>query len=447
MTNLTKESVGSGRFIVRKTDNRILEAHLGTCVGVALCDRDAGVGGIHHILLPEPPSSRTPWDAETYASTGMPLFIQALIDEGASHDSLEATIAGGALVGPVSMSDLHLDIGGRTAEVVTGVLKSEGIPIIRSETGGFFTCSLRLDLSTFECSISLIGNGGNSIRKPKKKLTMEEIDPLIYRVRPIPQIALKVMRLVNSPNYRIKDIASEIRKDQVLSAKLLNLCNSVSASPSRRIDSIDHALVMLGERWILQMVVSASVEMFFQHSERGYSLCKGGLYHHAMGTALAAEKLAELTGKVSPDVAYTAGLLHDIGKVALDQYVSELHPFFYRRVYSDELSLVEVEREALGVTHPMIGERLAELWDLPGNLKDAIGYHHEPEKASVDLELSHLIYLANLLMSRFQVGSQMERNEPDRLHSSAETLDLDLSLFPEIVDSIPWKTFQDIFVV
>lgn len=203
---------------------------------------------------------------------------------------------------------------------------------------------------------------------------------------------------------------------------------------------------MMGERWIVQMVVSASVEMFFQQSEQGYSLCKGGLYHHALGTGMAAEKLAELTGKVPADVAYTAGLMHDIGKAVLDQYVSELYPFFYRRIYSDDMNLVEVEKEALGITHPLIGERLAELWELPGNLKEAIWRHHEPEKARVDPELAHLIYMANILMSRFQVWTQMERNETDRLVSSAEALDLDLSYFSDIIDCIPWKTFHDEFV-
>ena len=81
----------------------------------------------------------------------------------------------------------------------------------------------------------------------------------------------------------------------------------------------DPALVFLGLRLLVKLVICVSVNQFFGHSGSGYSLCKGRLYHHAVGTALIAEKLADYTGSVEPGKAYTAGLLHDIGKVVLDQ--------------------------------------------------------------------------------------------------------------------------------
>ena len=91
-----------------------------------------------------------------------------------------------------------------------------------------------------------------------------------------------------------------------------------------------------------------SVNQFFGHSGSGYSLCKGGLYHHAVGTALIAEKIADYTGSAEPGKAYTAGLLHDIGKVVLDQSIVSAYPLFYRRLFEEEHNFLEAEKEILG---------------------------------------------------------------------------------------------------
>ena len=117
---IKRDQVASGSFRIEGKKNEILEAYLGTCVGLTLVDRRAGVGGLLHILLPEPVSAGSVWQPETYAVTGVPLFIKALCDAGAQKKNLVASLAGGALVGPVSDVDLNLDIGGRTAEIVEG---------------------------------------------------------------------------------------------------------------------------------------------------------------------------------------------------------------------------------------------------------------------------------------------------------------------------------------
>jgi len=91
--------------------------------------------------------------------------------------------------------------------------------------------------------------------------------------------------------------------------------------------------MMLGEKQILRVAVSISLESFFSDSGRGYSLCKGGLYYHALGAAIIAELLANFTGKIFPGVAYTAGLLHDIGKVVLDQYIPHSGKIFHESLF------------------------------------------------------------------------------------------------------------------
>jgi putative nucleotidyltransferase with HDIG domain len=439
--------VPSGDYAVSKRKNALLEAYLGTCVGVTLCDTEADLGGLSHFLLPEPTGLDKSWKPEAYATTGLPLFIRALCDAGAKKDRLKASIAGGALVGPVSRKDFNLDIGGRTTEEVQAILKREGIPVIRAETGGYFSCRLTLDLQTLESYIQPIDTQFSSFDKDFKKPTSREIARALHLVRPIPQIALKIARMIHDKDYNMREVSKEIKQDQVISAKIIRLCNSPFIGLKKKIDSIDRALVILGERLLLQLVVSASLELFFSDAGQGYSLCKGGLFQHSLRTAMVAEELAKFTGKAPPDIAYTAGLLHDIGKVVLDQYMTSIYPFFYRRTQIDGVELCEVESEKLGITHTQAGELLADNWSLPDNLKNTIRHHHYPEEATIDPELSHLVYLADLLMSKFQVGQELDCVNMENLSLRLQKLGLTPSEFPLMVDLIPQALFDTPFTL
>ena len=434
--------VAAGSYYIDTQKPMILEAYLGTCVGVALYDPVAGVGGLIHLLLPEPMGIEGTFQPEKYASTGFPLFLQALTDAGASVENMKACIAGGALVGPIDDSDLELDIGGRTAERVMQFIAAEGIRVDKLETGGFFTCSLTLDMSTWEYCIEPAGFDRLSASADIKIPEPNEISQSAKDLKPIPQIALKVMRIINEGLYEIQSLTEEIRKDQVISARTLQLCNSVMFASRRKIESLDHALVMLGQHLLLKFVISASLNNFFNQTGMGYSLCKGGIYHHAVGTAVIAEKLAGLTGKVEPSLAYTAGLLHDIGKVVLDQFINSGFPLFYRQLNEKGKNFLEVEKQVLGTDHSEVGANLALNWSFPESLVETIRHHHNPEDAQQHNELVHIVYLADLLMSRFHTGLELERLNTDALAARLETIGLSISRFPALVDHIPLKVLE-----
>ena len=437
-----RQPVPSGCYTISYKKKEILTAYLGTCVGVTLCDRKADVGGLIHLLLPEPTGGSIPLKPANYASTGLPLFLQTLCRQGAAIERLEASIAGGALVGPLSEADLDLDIGGRTVHIVEKILGQAGIPIRKTETGGFFSCQLSLDLDTWKSHIRPINvpDAADDDMDPERP-TAEQLDKAIENICSVPQVVLKIIRMIQDDIYEMRDMAREIRQDQVLSARIIRLCNSAFFHKDMAIDSIDRALVLLGEKHLLQMVISAAFQDFFPYNGQGYSLCKGGLFNHALGTAILSQQLAE-AADISPDIAYTAGLLHDIGKAVLDQYMSKVYPFFYRRTQENGDDLFIVEREAFGVTHDDVGSRLAERWSLPENLVDAIKHHHNPEKASHDSRLAHLVYLADLLMSRFMVGQELDRMDTRHLSSRLQKLGFKRDYFTNIIEKIPDQVFQ-----
>ncbi|MDY6989054.1 MAG: HDOD domain-containing protein [Thermodesulfobacteriota bacterium] len=434
-----KQIVPSGSQIISGKRNQVLEACLGTCVGLTLCDPEARVGGLAHFVLPEPTGAVGDGHPERYASTGLPLFIEDLCEQGAEKERLRACLAGGALVGPLSERDMILDIGGRTTDVVDDILKGEGIIISKRETGGFFTCCLALDLRTFESSVEPLCEVSPQAAEGFKKPSLGEVDIAIDRVRPIPQVALKMIRMMRDDKQGLQEISRELRQDQVISARVIRLSNSAYFGLKKKIDSVDQALVLIGGKNLLQLVLIASLHDFFTINERGYSLCKGGLFRHALGTAISSEMLAGFTEKTTPDVAYTAGLLHDIGKVVLDQYVASAFPLFYRGTQQEGIESTEMERELFGLTHTAVGSRLAQNWDLPKTLEEAITYHHEPEGATVNVQLTHLVYVADLIMSRFLVGQELERLNTDELSSRLKKMGLTPEQFPAIVDSVSHK--------
>jgi putative nucleotidyltransferase with HDIG domain len=345
------------------------------------------------------------------------------------------------LMGPVSQHDISLDIGGRTVDIVKMILAQEGIKVKRSEIGGFFSCILTLDLGSFETSIIPAKDQPTSAKIPFQKPPSQKIKAAVDNLQPIPQVALKIMRLLSDSHYDINAIAGEIRQDQVIVAKMLKLCNSSMFAGNVQIDSLNNAILLLGHNLLVKTIVSASVATFYDQSDSGYSLCKGGLYHHAIGTAIIAEKIASITGKASPSVAYTAGLLHDIGMVVLDQYIASVSPLFYRELQQEKSNMLAVEKELLGVNHCEAGKQLASQWNLPASLSNAIYHHHFPEEAQTDAVLCHIIYLADLIMSRFHSGLEIERVDTRNLGSRMELLGLAPAGLADLVGLMPIDVF------
>jgi putative nucleotidyltransferase with HDIG domain len=442
MSLLEQNLVSAGSYYVGKSSPLLLKAYLGTCVGVAVFDKINGVGGMVHLLLDKPPVSTANFQPEKYASTGLPIFLQKLIDSGASREKMCCWVAGGALVGPLEEGDLFYDIGGQTTESVMAFLHAHRISIKRSETGGFFTCALKLDMQAGECIIEPVMYENHGPEMKASVSTADKINSSINNLRPIPQVALKILRLINEDIYDIALLGDEVRKDQILSARTIKLCNSAFFKKSNKIESMDHALVYLGQKNLMKFIISAAIRAFFSQAGMGYSLCKGGMYHHAVGTAIIAEKIAEFTGKADMALAYTAGLLHDVGKVVLDQFIENALPLFYRQLFEEETNSCSAENRIFGINHTDAGKMLAEQWSFPESLSESVEYHHTPEDARVHKELVHIVFLADLLMSRFHVGLELERLNTSMLNDRLEVLDLSIGGFTEIVDLIPLEALE-----
>lgn len=444
MTYQQFEHIPAGQFKVGKAGNQIFQAYLGTCLGVALYDKKTRIGGMIHILLPEPPTITNDMNPEKYASSGIPMLVKEMLELGASPENITAAIAGGALVGPVSQQDINLDIGGRSAEIAVTILEAAGIKTIKSETGGFFTCTLELDMATGKTFINPAWEDSVKSDDAFTAPSLDDIFATIEKLRPIPQTALKIIRMFKSGLRDISDITQELSKDQVLSGQTLKLCNSALFAGGTKIDSLKEAVLLLGEDILIKSVVTAAVNTYFNQTKvSGYSLCKGGLFFHAIAVASLAETIALKTKKADEKSAYTAGLLHDIGKVVLDQYVADSSPLFFRNLNKKKQNFFEAEKKLLGITHSEAGAILARKWNFSQGLLDVIQLHHTPELAKQQKALIFTVYLADLLIEKFSAGFDLEKMQTNSFQNALDFLGLTMADLPELVDTIPVFAFNN----
>ena len=189
---------------------------------------------------------------------------------------------------------------------------------------------------------------------------------------------------------------------------------------------------MLG---LVGLAILVSIALYAAH----HALVKGGLFHHAIGVAVLAELLARKTGRTHEFSAYTAGLLHDIGKIALDQLVADSAPMFYRNLQDHRTGILELENRLMGTDHTRVGRTLAERWNLPSRIIDAIAHHHTPEKSDSDAGIVETVALANALFHMFHVGPELTFVNHDQIGRLMQNMGLSASDFPGIVDMIPGK--------
>ncbi len=437
----TCELVSPGNFVVKTNSSGFLCSFLGSGVGLAVYDEIAGVGGMIHFLLSEPIGRSSARHPEHYARSGLDLLIAELVNSGALKQRLKASVAGGTLMPQPHDMTQDLGPGQMTTDLVLDLLAQQQIPLEKTAVGGLNPCSMLLDTANWKVTIELFSNKyqGSDIAPPAKP-SAAILKKTISSVKPIPQVAVKITQLLaQETSSRFENLAEEIKRDQVMTSRVLLYCNSPAFGFSKNIASIDRAMVLLGEKNLFEIIISAAVNIIYTDQDKGYALLQNGLYKHALATAHVAKEIAIFTGGIDQGLAYTAGLLHDIGKIVLDGFVAESLPFFYLHLERQASDFCELESRLFDINHTQAGEQLAHLWNLPEPLPTAIRFHHTPEAAPRDQRMPvHVIYLADLLASHYLTGIEIERINTGDLETSLAAVGLRASQLPLIIDNIPW---------
>ncbi|OGI00718.1 MAG: hypothetical protein A2Y25_11650 [Candidatus Melainabacteria bacterium GWF2_37_15] len=232
-------------------------------------------------------------------------------------------------------------------------------------------------------------------------------------------IAIKVSKLLDDDNASINDLSKLIEADQALTVKLLKHCNSAEYGFSKRVTTVKDAIARIGFKILKTMIFTIVSKSSFNQEIKGYGLEKGDLWRNSISCAVYSRYLAKLIDYNDPDQAFTAGLLRDIGKLILHEYVRKEYDEIERLVNKENITFSEAEEKIIGLNHCQLGALVADKWNFPQILIDTIKYHHNPEKAEQDecedMDLLRIVHFADYLtvMLGYGIGKDSMLQEID----------------------------------
>ncbi len=234
----------------------------------------------------------------------------------------------------------------------------------------------------------------------------------------LPAVALEVGQLLEDYDTPVEAICETIEKDQAMVPRILKLVNSAFFGLRSNVSNISHAVVLLGFNTIRNAVVSVAVirAMPGRKQLRGFDVTQFWL--HAVSVAVTSKHLAEKSHLHYAGDAFTAGLLHDVGKLVMFLYFRDLFSAIWSRAGRQGCSFYEAEQQEGDITHAQVGAYMARRWQLPERLADAIAFHHDVDQAAADLNLLLIVQTADMIANTAAVDGRPP--DPLRFHPMAQ---------------------------
>lgn len=231
---------------------------------------------------------------------------------------------------------------------------------------------------------------------------LAQVQSQIDLIPPLPEVAMRVLEIVNDPEFRIDSLVAVVRTDPTLTGRLLKLCNSSMYALPREVTSVSDAVGFLGTRTLVKLVVAACAQRYYKDADSGYHDRPGTIWRHSVCCGIAAQTIAEISKAVDVGAAFTAGILHNIGKVVLARLLDCDAARLHTLVEQSNGDHLLVERALAGIDHAAAGGLIADRWLLPTDLRRAVKHHHDPEKILEDNPLTAVVHIADLVA--IQVG-------------------------------------------
>ncbi len=241
----------------------------------------------------------------------------------------------------------------------------------------------------------------------------------------IPVVATKVLQLIESEEATAEELARVVSSDPAVAARVLKISNSSFYGCQRQVQTLSHAIMMLGYNTLKSIVIAASVKQVY----KPYGLTEKMLWEHSFGAGLAARIIANSTRLVNEEEAFLGGLFHDIGKTIMNTMNSQSFQTVMQKCYNDDLSFLEAEQQVYGYTHAQVGGLVIKKWNFPDMLMKAVFEHHHfnfaEDEDPYQIKLTCVVGLSNLFCHKYGIGLR-EPDEALQLHESQPALLLNL---------------------
>ncbi|MEL7497668.1 MAG: HDOD domain-containing protein [Planctomycetota bacterium] len=233
----------------------------------------------------------------------------------------------------------------------------------------------------------------------------------IFELRPFPAIAIRVSQSCSNPDTTTRELAEIVESDATFATKIMRVVNSSLFACTREITTIRQALVILGRRSVVELVMSIAAQRVF-YTEDTTRQARLEIFEHSLACAVVGRSLVSFQQlSIDGGSAFLAGVVHDIGKLIFLDLAPNVYPRLLAAV-DPSMSAAEAEQRLFGANHAMLGELLAKTWGLSTNITDVIGSHHNVDP-STTTPLTQTIQRANRLVKAWGLGQSEEPSFAD----------------------------------
>jgi HD-like signal output (HDOD) protein len=285
------------------------------------------------------------------------------------------------------------------------------------------------------------GKKANVMKKtPQKDLPVgdalkKQILRKVTELPAMPQTVLKARSIMSREGSSFNELAEVLKTDQAIASKLLKLSNSAYYGMRGKISSLQHASVVLGLNTLKEIIVMAGSSSMLAAELPGYGLDSGDLWQHSLGAAFGAKIIAERKAPDLAEDAFVAGLIHDCGKLVLDEHILERRDVFTSVMKAGDQSFLNAEKNILGFDHSEMAYALCKQWNVPESINNAIRYHHKPA-LSRDDKMTCIVHIADALAMMSGLGTGVDGLAYEMDDKAMAVLNFQADDIPEVMEQM-----------
>jgi len=265
---------------------------------------------------------------------------------------------------------------------------------IKNQEDGRFPDHARKKIREIIAGMNFIEN--LNVRKKNHRGIIQRLNS-IESLSTLPSIALHVYNIASDPDSKVDDLVRVIMVDPALTLKMLKIVNSPFYGFKQRISTVKQAVIVLGTDEVKNMAFGLALSKTFMEADLKGLIDPKLLWKHSLGTALITSYLCQDFSDFKDAGIFTAGLLHDFGKIFLVENFPGLYEQALKKSEKTGISSAAIEEEIMGIDHAAIGRMISENWNLPASLTQAVSYHHHPSAAPDYPKFAALVGLADYL--------------------------------------------------
>lgn len=266
-------------------------------------------------------------------------------------------------------------------------------------------------------------------------LDAERIVMSVLKVAALPAVAIKFNEAIKDPLTSNQDLENIVSEDSALASKVLMIANSALFNFPSKIDTISKAVTIIGHKQLSEIILSCSIVAMFKDIPQNV-IDMDTFWRHSIAVATASRILATYRHEQNIEKFFTAGLLHDIGKLIIfveaPKYALEV---MTKCAETNEL-MHKVEQSVLGFDHAKLGAMLLKKWKLPDSVVSSVYYHHIPSVSSGDIVGPSVTHVADIISQSLQFGSSGEKFVPTLNEKAWNALDLDVDILSTVIEQL-----------